>query len=88
MEIFPGAVSASLEPICAAFAATLKTKVKSDAVPTEVQRNDDCVKSVFRAILRLLVLEPDAPRLKELVESIEGDERHKGKWAVVREECA
>jgi len=86
VDIFPAAVTASIEPICAAFAATLKTKVKSDAVPTEVQRNDDCVKSVCRVVVRLRALEPDSARLKEIVESMEGDDRHKGKWAVVLEE--
>ena len=40
-----------MDAICSGFADTIKTKPKASDVPTEVQRNEDCLKSVFRAVV-------------------------------------
>lgn len=99
-------VTANMDAICAAFMDTIKTKPKANDVPTEVQRNEDCLKSVFRVVVtatdhhqectmltwwwcqvKLQMLDADSQRLKELIQSIEGDERVKGKFAAVVEEA-
>jgi len=85
-DIFPAAVIAGMDAICSGFADTIKTKPKASDVPTEVQRNEDCLKSVFRAVLILRGLDPDSQRLRELIQGVESDERVKGKFAAVVEE--
>lgn len=46
----PSVVSANLDRLVEPLTATLNTKLKSDAVKQEVDRNDDLLRSCFRAI--------------------------------------
>merc|ERR1712216_33687 len=85
-DLMKAAVIAGLESICAALAKTIKTKLRSDAVPTEAQQFDDCVKSTLRCVVRLTKLDDEAAPLKELVTAILGDERYKDKYAQAVEE--
>merc|ERR1719478_793131 len=70
-DLFPAAMAAGLEPLCKGFEATFKVKLKADAVPTEIQRHEDCLKSAMRAVIRMTQLDQDSPQLKELVTSLE-----------------
>lgn len=89
-DLFPAAVAAGLDAMCEAFASTFKIKLKADAVPTEIQRHEDCVKSCCKAVVRMTQLDAssESARLKELVTQLEGDEKVKDKYAAAVEEMA
>lgn len=87
-DIFGAAVAAGMGAICAAFAKTIKTKPKADAVPTEVQTHEDCLKSVLRCVVRLSQLEEQDPALNELIDAIKVDDRCKDKYVAAQEYMA
>jgi len=77
-DCFPVVVTAAMEVICSAFAATIKTKLKNDALPAETQRLEECIRSVCRTVVKLQSLDPESGALAEFIAALNADERWAG----------
>ena len=72
---------AQLEDLCAALLKTVQTNTKSDAVPTEIKRNNDCHASALRAIIALRAIDDSAKPMVDMIAALKGSEKTAPRWA-------
>jgi len=81
IELWSTAAMAQLEDLCAALLKTVQTNTKSDAVPTEIKRNNDCHASALRAIIALRAIDDSAKPMVDMIAALKGSEKTAPRWA-------